>query len=615
MSYEKYIQRTELRNLVYDRAYCRYPTLYLNDNQTHLDKGYRHILFDSKPVQSAELNEMQSIMHYNTKILAQSLFADDGALASDPNLTLTYYDDTGKTVEAANASYYKVAITNECTIYYDGSFFKIPAKQYNEVFKVKETGAIDLYNDELGVLITEKIVDYNDDSTLYDPKAVSDLGVIVEEGARRFKITMEWFLASDLRNKVTNGEFKEEVLENYYIIYLLKGGVNRTTSSYDPNLKNVTNIVARYDFNAHGNYVIEGLITSHLKEAVIDGVTYSQYLISNGQANVKGYNFKFPTANLVEFKNVSTDNDYLYEATDIRIDDFKYNETKEYSVGFYHGFHKITKLTGQKKYGPITITRGNDNLKPTNDNIVLIADGNVDKENESFYIESLKVVGAGGTQYTYGVDYKVSDDLSSIEWITKNTPAWGSSYQLEYIYNFTYSSDSPNVLYQLGDAVEITSDRTKVKIKAGLFDESTKTVEIGFIYSPSRYEVIALKYAQINNRLTTGEFVRIVGKPSLTNPRLPQVDETNYLVLAYVKNQYGKAPLVKVDYYRAFRMSDILEIYNRLDTIEYNIAKNTLYEKASMDVKQVEYRDLFIDTFRNNSKRDSLLENRFNHLI
>lgn len=615
MSYEKFIQKDEVKNKYFDRAFNKYINLFQNEIQNHVEKGYRHILFDSKPIQSAELNEVQSLAHYNTKTLGESIFSSDGVLAKSPNLIITYYKQDGTKIDSIeDAYYYKLAINSESVIYFDGSFFPVKPKNYNEYFRLTDDSLNEL-TEEVGIYITEELVTVDKDSSLYDPKAVSDLGVLVEDGATRFKITCEWMLSSELKTKIADNKLPNNAGENFYIIYMIKGGINRTTLGFDTNLKNITNIVSRYDFNANGNYVLNGLITNYLDSKKLNGNTLDRYTISKGSANVKGYNFTFTENNLISFPDVSATVEYLKSATDIELTGFKATQQATYNIHYFYGLHEITKITGQKMYGPVTLTRGNDNLNPTKDNIVGLNDGNPDKNNESFHIVKINVINNLGKTFTENVDFKISDDLSSIEWITKNCPDWGDSYQINYIYDFSYLKDTNNELYKIGNKVTISPDRTEITVLANIFHSSTKTVELDFTYSPKRYEVITLKYSQLGNGITIGEFIRFIGKPDLFKPQLPTINEENNIILSTILCQYGKKPEIIIDYTRVFKMSDILEIYKRLDTIEYNIAKNSLFEKVSMDLGDIQYRDLFVDTFKDQEKRDLFLEDQFTKLL
>lgn len=585
----------------FDRFYNPYPSLY-SDSTTHKDKNYRKVLFKPGPIQAAELNELQSMIHYSLKTISDSIYKNSGALLTDPVIDIMYYDKDYKEVSAEFASYYRVTLNNNCSTYFDGTVIEVPIRDFSYI--PMYDGQLP-NNHFLGLYILEEGISANEDASLADPQILVDNAIASDSTSDRYKISAQWKFSNELTDS--------DELTSFLSIYFFTGGILINANNPIPELKVVTSVAARYDRIAHGNYVNNGLTTSFRDRlAGNGGKFYHRFLIAPGNANVDGYNFNFPETSQLVLEDVSLNEGYVFTASDIEIQNFSAISNKSYNLAYFHGLIEILSITGIKSNGPVAITRGSNQDDATVDLMTGMVTGNSDSVNQSFYITKIALTNPDGsinTSYVQGVDYKISSDLRSIEWFTTNQPEWGDTYFVKYWYNFTYTNNDINPLFKFSptDAV-INSDKTRVTIKGSLFDSSCTKVEVSFKHNPPRKDLIILSHKSVDNQ-EIGSFERVLGRPSLEYLEIPVINNEKSISIAEVVMQYGKVPVINIDYYTVFKMSDIQKLERRLESLEYNVARVVEQHRTSMDEPDIKSKDLFVDLFSvKDSKRDKPLE-------
>jgi hypothetical protein len=491
-----------------DRYYNRYSS----------DKGYKELLFlAGRGLQSAELNELQSYIREDLGEIASSLIKDGGLLSGGS----FQYDENTKTVTLGEAKvlHKKVYVAT------------VPAATITLSGIGKET---------VGIAVKEEIITELEDPTLRDPAV--GLENFNQPGALRKKVSARWTLDSQV-----------EDTETFYPIYEFVDGSPITMQVTPPQMTGPINLIARYDYNSNGSYVVNGMIATYDSTDPDTGEIIIS--ISEGTAHVEGYEVTFPYARKVRLKRPTDTKQVLAEPHN-----FSAN-------GVYQLRHtpiaEVNRIIGVKQE-TVNITHGSYS-------------GAVDPLPNSPVVDVLEVK-QGDTVYQEGVDYVVSGD--SIDWsLSGSEPAPGSTYTVTYRYQ-----DS-------SITATITEDRKGISI-SGLAEDTIFYVDYKY-YLPRVDRIILTR---------EGDLKALKGVASDT-PVPP--DFSGGLSLAKVRVFYGQEPEITPDYYRAFKMSDIQYLFNKINEIEYNIARLSLIENARSQDPTTTKKNIFVDPFYDDDLRDS----------
>ncbi len=219
-------------------------------------KNYDRVLMRAaRTAQSAEQNEIQSIMQHRLRGVTDALFKD------------------GDIIRGARISYDPVAGVATCEegqIYLAGAVRSVPARS----LMVPTSGVV-----AIGVFLLTQIVLPEQDPDLYNPAVGTKSEG--EPGAARLQINPQWGLAGD------------EVDGDFYPVQTLEDG-NLQAKEAPPNLDSVTQSLARYDRDSAGGlYVVNGL-TVRKADDTPEG--YQVYTISEGRARVFGFAVELTTS-------------------------------------------------------------------------------------------------------------------------------------------------------------------------------------------------------------------------------------------------------------------------------------------------------------------------------
>lgn len=230
---------------------------YFDRTEQHAGRGYeRHLFMPGRPLQSAEMNEIQRSSMGRLKDIGDALFKD-GDVIRDAKVVVNA--DTGA-VQCESG-----------VIYIRGVMRGVSPAQLT----VPTIGVV-----SIGVRLVESVVTALTDPTLRDPAAGTR--AYDEEGADRLKIESVWAVGS--------GE-----LTNYYPIYTVTNGV-LDAKEPPPQLDSVTQALAKYDRDsAGGSYVVYGLKLTAMADTATDQV----YSLQEGRCRVYGYPFEFTTSRRV----------------------------------------------------------------------------------------------------------------------------------------------------------------------------------------------------------------------------------------------------------------------------------------------------------------------------
>jgi hypothetical protein len=335
-------------------------------------KNYEaHRFVPARPLQSAELNEIQSRSAWALQGVADTILKD-GSVIKDAQIIVN--PDTGATQCEAGR------------VYLRGLVRDIPSA----TFTVPIVGTI-----AVGLRLRESIVTALEDVDLLDP--ATGTRAYNQEGAERLKVEVVWAWSGDTQD----GEF--------FPVYTVVDGIV-SAKEPPPQLDGVTQSIARYDRDsAGGNYVVSGLRVTRLADRV-DG--YQVFTVAEGKARVNGFSIEIrdarrlarnalPVLRFIDSEPTSSSTagaqrinvarPPLANVTQVRI-------TNRKTVTINHG----------------TVTGAQDPIPDTS------------------VIDIVSAV-QGGTTYVKGTDYKLTS--GKVDWSLPGAePAPGSSYDLTYDY-------------------------------------------------------------------------------------------------------------------------------------------------------------------------------------
>lgn len=330
-------------------------------------------------LQSAELNEMQTLLRQRTASVSDVLFAE-GAVVRGAGCVVDA--ETGAVTLDAGAVYVQGAIRAV-----SAANLGIPTDQLVAV----------------GVYVTDTVVTELEDPSLKDP--ATGTRNYQQAGAVRWRKSLAWGWAGDGQG----GEF--------FAVYQVENGI-LLSNDPPPALDGVNLALARYDRDSTGgHYVVEGLTARFLSRTGGD-MTLS---VSQGRARVYGHEVTVPAGvRLVEAEDPdlaaigSEPQVYVDDAGAGRID---LNHTPIAS---------ITAVVCTKRE-TVTVTHGpysgaSDPLPQT-------------------AVVQIVSISQGGTPYVAGTDYKLTAD--AVDWsLAGAEPAPGSSYDVTYDYLTSVTPDS-----------------------------------------------------------------------------------------------------------------------------------------------------------------------------
>lgn len=484
---------------------------------------YTQLLFRAGDgLQSRELNEIQSALMDRLQGVADALLKD-GDIVMGCNLQVDA--DSGRvTLEPGR-------------VYLRGAVREAPAAQ----FTVPTAGRI-----AIGVRFTSRTVTELEDPKLREPA----VGVrnYQEPGAGRLQETLAWGWEGAGTSDGQSGDF--------HAIYALDNGILENRRQ-PPVLDGVISSLARYDFDANGHYVTDGLGVRFLDS---DMATQEHiFSLSEGRANIDGFKVERSQSQRLrwpidpELQRVSSEPQVFNDAGDntmvvtinrpplAQVIDIKVTQQKVESVA--HG-----AFTGSRD----VLT------EPT--------------------VVSVLTVKQGATSYAPGTDYKVVGD--EIDWSPGGAePAPGSSYQVTYQY---IASIRPSDLTDTGFKV------------AGVVHGSTMYID--YQWKLPRVDVLALT--------ADGQVERIKGISQVRNPIAPSVPASR-LALAEIAYAWtaSTAPEVRNVAIRTIKVSELSAMQRQISDLYDLMALERLRVDANIREPAAK-KGLFVDNFLDDDLRD-----------
>ncbi|GFS78661.1 DUF4815 domain-containing protein [Nephila pilipes] len=340
----------------------------LNNYYNRSDKEYEKSLFlAGRGLQSAELNEIQDYALSRLKGIGDAIFRD-GDVITGANCIID--GENGKvTLEAGK-------------IYLRGAVRSVEKEEF--IIPLSTTVRI-------GVFFALSTITELEDENLRDP-AVGTRNY-QEVGAARLKVSTIWGYQAEAR---FSGEF--------YPIYNIENGV-LVRYSPPPQANIVTTALARYDKEANGSYVVNGLEVMCLQREEGDEKGKKTFVINEGKAHVDGYETQLPHSIRVSFdedpdiKAVESE-PHTFQPNSQRVMELKVNDFPISEI-------KKVDITVQKT---ITITHGSYS-------------GAIDPISDSAVLEIIQVK-QGNIIYENSVDYKLN--AGNIDYVIESST--GSNY-------------------------------------------------------------------------------------------------------------------------------------------------------------------------------------------
>ena len=567
-----------------DRYYDR------NSEYPHYE-DYKQLLFRAgDALQSSEVNEIQTTLRRDLRFLAER-YLRNGEFVSGGNVE-TFLDETGAIDPNGNPLYDVRVKCSSGLVFANGFFINVTETELLKVDQFLEESDF-----QIGVQVSWETVCEDLDETLKDPAL--ETSNFKQPGACRLKMTGSWILEEDYQGlddteflplfRIKRGDIYnnwEEDVEDDFI---------------DTFEKDVTNIVARYDRNANGNYLIEGYEVEFMErvpQLVDDGGTPDdesddvyeidqlgpfKFSIADGNANVDGYNYQ---------KDISQ------EITLEKLIDFELKQSEPInfsSDGWYIARHnpvrKVFRVSGQKRQRRQAVQHGSfigasdelpDNLQPVIEIEAIWQDENNYSETNPEFIK--------------GTDYVLDGD--NVKWLPNgNEPAPNSTYFVTFRYQHTEVEGN----FESSDGVnfngDISDDYASIYLQG--FATGT-TVNFDYDFVLKRIDTIFID--------ASGKIGYVKGVPNEDDPRAPETDKQYSLEIAEVLLGGDFDPQVTQSAQRVFKMSDIQLLLDAIRQNEYNITRMALQQNIQDTQPGANLKGQFVDTFKDDTKRDEGLE-------
>ncbi|APR98562.1 DUF4815 domain-containing protein [Wolbachia endosymbiont of Folsomia candida] len=498
-------------------------------NRFNHDKKYERSLFlAGRGLQSAELNELQDYALSKLKSIGDAVFKDGDVIAGS-DCIIDF--ETGKTTLESGKIYLRGYVRDV-----EKEEFTIPTNMTVRI----------------GVYYLESTITELEDSMLRDP-AVGTRNY-QEVGSARLKANIIWgFQAEGITASSINGEF--------YPIYNIENGV-LIQHSAPPQANLVTTALARYDREANGSYVVEGLEVMFLHTEDEEGEKNGKkqvFVVNEGKAHVDGYEIELPHSLRVYFdedpdiKTVVSES-YNFQGNSQRVMELKVNDSPVSEI-------KRVDITVQRT---ITMTHGSYS-------------GMKDPIPDSSVLEIIQIK-QGNVIYENSAEYKLQAGV--VDWsLPGKEPAPGSSYEITYR---ARAHTTPEDLSEEGGKIRGAVDGTMVLVD--------------YTWKMPRYDLITID--------SKGAVRRIKGIAHPWRPSIPKAP-SGQLSLAYIYQKWkkDKKPEVINNAIHAVPMNDLEKMKKGISDLYSLVAQERLKNDANSR-DSTSKKGMFVDPFFDDDMRD-----------
>lgn len=481
---------------------------------------YDELLFRaSKGLQSAELNESQSILSDRITQIANSLF-QDGAVISGCQ-------------PAVNVQ------TGEATIQ-GGTLYVLGAVRSVDLatFTVPTTGSL-----QIGVRLTTTTVTELENANLRDP--AQGTRNYQEPGAGRTKRTLAWGWSGD----GGTGDF-------YGVYNILNGAL--VTVEAPPVLDAAKKLVAQYDRDANGSYIVSGMqLTALGKDTTNSNYTFT---VGEGTANVYGNKLTKPTATSLAFP---IDPELQTINNEPKVSAGPTSQTLNVNRYPLASINDVV-ITKEKT---VTLTHGSFS-------------GALDQLPDTSVL-SIQSVSQSGTTFAAGTDYNLTAD--QVDWSPSGAePAPGSTYDVTY--RFLTSTAATNIDPDLGafDIVDAVA---------------STLVLVDYDWKMPRVDVISLD--------PDGLFHRNKGVSTAFNPIAPNVPYNELQIAEYLQTWHStNNPEVTNNGHKVVSVREQRQMKNAIAELYGIVAEERLQRDLAFKEPTAKY-GVFADPLLDGDLRDA----------
>lgn len=428
------------------------------------------VLFNpDRPLQQAELNEMQSIYHYYLKNLGDSIFKD-GDKQSGLGFTLT--EDN-------------ILTLNPGYVYLGGKL-----RYYDNEDAVKLTGVGKEY---VGLKIDERIVTPDQDSSLLDQ--TSGVPSYFSKGADRLEENIVVTL-----NDPTSAT-----------IYTFLDG-ELFVQSNNPEMEKINKVLAERTYDESGSYKVTGFDLFSEGNAVDED--HVSVTVDAGKAYVKGWQIDKPVSTRISLPK-------SYDLGKAENESTIYNTSTGTITLANTPVKDINRVTGQVLVPKERVTRGS-----TGDSQDYLSNSTAF---EVVKVWTETSPGQTTKEYVQGQDYRLTDG-QTIDWAPSGAePNGGTSYYVSYKYNKRMTQDVDYTVTTTGEGI---GQRWSINFNNmnGAKPINQTVVLIDYTYYLARKDAIVLdRFGEITSIQGEPNILRRVTAPLATDPEVLQLGTVTVL--------------------------------------------------------------------------------------
>lgn len=441
------------------------------------------------------------------------------------------------------------------------------------------------------------------------------------------------------------------------------------------------NLVAHYDFQTNGNYVLNGgtisyletlsesslptekeLLTStpyqlirHSSNYQTTSTKYNKFSIVASKILIQGYEISLNKAYNLYFQDTMEDNQpkhtIQYEdditAAKVGVDGSNNIYKILYLDSYFTGIYSLQSVEGTATYSNgFTFTTNGSSTQS-----LYLSLKSAIQTNLGVVYSTVKLTSIPSSLTVNGTSYPCTLDANGfgVVW-TGSVPPSGYSCTISSLtYIGKYESDTVNTYCSITsgkDAIYIpaATNFSSVTVSFGRIlprydriyvgvehtDYNSKNYNSSFSYSINDYVVFnGCEYKCIascsnieptnttywKNLGTVYEgvslqpfFVYLEGYNNTQGyPTIPDIKNNNYLPLCTILNVYGQKPVIKNEYVKAYKMTDLQKMQDTLNDSLYNISRLALVQNLSSADENVT-KNLFAEPYFDNDLRDEELE-------
>ncbi|QIW88700.1 tail fiber protein [Bacillus phage P59] len=508
------------------------------------EKQRNKVLFrPDRPLQQAELNELQSISEHNLRKLGDSIFSD-GAMQTGMSFSV---DEGAGTITVEDGLVYLAGKIRQ---------FK------KQTIPFTSTG-----NEKIGVKLDRVIVTHNEDPNLLDQTQGVDS--YLSAGADRLEERV--ILTNNDPSAPNIYEFNDGAL---------------FVQPDRPEFSLINDILAQRTYEESGSYQVEGF-KMWAEKSQAEGKV--DLIIDRGIGYVLGYRIAKPTSTRIplnksaSFKNVAQET-HTYD-TAVRKNRIGSASVKEV---------KQVLARTQSPAGGIQVSKGS-------------ADGRDSLPGQYTSVDPSTVVlwtTSPEVYYTYGTDYTIVEDsgVQYVDWATGlngKEPVTGTSYNMSFEYDRIYVSGTDFKVTMVPIEGSPGWD-TYIDFNGmtGMKPKDKGMIRVSYDYYLARADVITLN--------AEGQFTVIEGQPDRASAARPPVHEdplTLKIGEVFVYPNSDDATALNNGVVR-LTMPQIVNLKDRLENVEYNQAIEALENQSIVSDDPLALRGVFADGFVDFSRMD-----------